>query len=744
MASSFKTKANTDTPKEPGAPRMSRSRGQLASAYAPGALFTFEGGLGACLAIPDQGEYPDLSQVSEETKKQIHLRLRETWQNWFSTAMKGGTDKHPALPSQCLDGLLLRDDAFHPPATNQFELVNPKNMGYIPAPLAFTCNVCGRFREFSSVEQAAGSLQELSTATCVASRDGQPGRCRWRQLDVVFVHWSGNWESPRPGRYEWSVERQRVLEPLPGCAVCGSRKFFLRDRSPRIGQWFFECESGHKASDTWLQNDPDTTNMLGDECRTRPPRWRRMEPVSYRATSAFYPHSEQFVVFSEKQRELLELLQDGRQDALGGFISEKYGIGARALTDDEILEILERAGHADKVRSYRSTEMMVRQFTEMGNSEMAEHAKEMVASLVKTWKQIPDLIPVQHEVPPAIAAQIHRRSEFGSRYDPIVLSVEHESLSRSKLSATSLLDGRAPFVRFDRLDRDLAPHSEQELVAQQQVTERLRDALGMADIGLIREFDLCRFTHGYSRMSTDPLIEKTDQQAMQLPVRLRLFPSLGNRKTPIYVVTQANEAIYVRLRPDAVFEWLSQVGVVDLPEWQPGGSVELGAHILQLAQPFGKFFSDLHPAPPRTYRYTYTLLHTYAHTLMKAIAEFSGLDLGSLGEYLFPADLAFVVYRNGTTMDLGNLSSLWRNYNNTVLEQLLSPRSLLCGSGSLCESKGGACPDCVVMPETSCVASNRLLSRSVLRGGLAPREDDVNKGQVIPGYLDVVQRMLDA
>ncbi|MEK8049167.1 hypothetical protein AACH10_02845 [Ideonella sp. DXS22W] len=736
--------AEDDAPKEPKAPRMSRSRGQLASAYAPGALFTFEGGLGACLSIPDQGEYPDLAQVSEETKKQIHLRLREIWQNWFTAAMKGGTDKHPALAAQCLDGMLLRGETYHPPAANEFELVNPKNMGYIPAPLAFTCNTCGRFRDYDSVYHASNGLQDLSAGSCDAKNEGLRGKCRWRQLDVVFVHWSGNWEAPTPGRYEWSSERQDVLPPLPGCSDCGSRKFYLRDRSPRIGQWFFECENGHKAGDTWLQNDPDTTQILADECKTRPPRWRRMEPVSYRATSAFYPHAEQFVVFSEEQRDLLEYLQDGKQNELGGFIAERYGLGARPPTDEEILEILERAGHADKVATYRMQQTMVKHFADMGNEKMAEQARGLLADLVKTWKQIPGLIPVQHEVPPLLAAQIQRRADFGSRFDPVVLAVEHESLNRSKLSATTLLDGRAPFVRFNRLDKDLAPKSEQELATQQQVTERLRDALGIADFGLIREFDLCRFTHGYTRMSTDPLIEKTDQQMLRLPVRLRLFPPLGNKRRPIYVVTQANEAIYVRLRAESVFEWLRQVGVADLPEWNPESGVSLGAHVLQQAAPFGKFFSDLHPSQPLMYRYVYTLLHTYAHTVMKAVAEFSGLDLGSLGEYVFPADLAFVVYRNGTTMDLGNLSALWRNYNNTFLEHLLSPRTLLCGSGSLCESKGGACPDCIVIPETSCIASNRLLSRSVLRSGLAPREDDVHKGQVIPGYLDVVQQALDA
>jgi hypothetical protein len=123
---------------------------------------------------------------------------------------------------------------------------------------------------------------------------------------------------------------------------------------------------------------------------------------------------------------------------------------------------------------------------------------------------------------------------------------------------------------------------------------------------------------------------------------------------------------------------------------------------------------------------------------MKNVAELSGLDLGSMGEYIFPLDLAFVVYRNGTTMDLGNLSSLWRNENNQFLERLLMSSTHRCNSGRLCDTAGGACPDCIMIPETSCIAQNQLLSRAVLKGGPPPREDSTHKGKKIPGFLEVV------
>jgi hypothetical protein len=284
------------------------------------------------------------------------------------------------------------------------------------------------------------------------------------------------------------------------------------------------------------------------------------------------------------------------------------------------------------------------------------------------------------------------------------------------------------------LDNDLAPKDEHEKLAQEQETHRLMGMLGMSELGLIREFDLCKFTHGYTRVNATPLMEKRGQN---VPVRLKLFESLRNGKRPIYVVTQSNEAIYVQLKPTLVYEWLQKVGVTDIPAWSPSDKIALGGALIQTAEPFGRYFSALHPGEASTYRYIYTLLHSYAHLFIKTVAELSGLDVGSLGEYLFPADLAFVVYRNGTTMDLGNLSSLWRNENNRFLSLLLEPASHRCNSGSLCDFHGGACPDCIMLPETTCIAQNQLLSRAVLRGGLAPREDLTHKAQRIPGFFEV-------
>lgn len=721
-------------PSKPAPQTMSRSRGQLASSYAPGSIFTFEGGLGACVAVPLEDANGREVQLPTEAKRQLFERLQETWQSWYNRAQEAGDDKHQPLPRQCIDKVLLPEGRYKALSPNQFQLVNPTLVGYIPGPASFVCNKCGRFHQFETVKDAAAYLPRLASETCKA--DGK--RCTWRQLDVIFVHWSGGWSAPHPGRWEWSQSEQRPYRPI-GCRQCSSTKFFLNDKSPRIGQWFFTCEAGHKAGDTWLQNDEETTEILGDECFNRPPRWRRMEPVSYRATASFYPHSDQFIVFGEEQQKLLELLREERGSELASSLASWYGTGAAPLTTEEILQVLEQKGARTKLAPYRSFEAL------LAGGLLPEPAQGQVqaamADLVTSWREEPGLLPARTEAPPAFLAQVLRRQSYGSRYDPVLLAVEHEALKRGTLETSTLPGERAPFILFTAPDKVIGPRDEEKLSAQMSKTKGLSARLGIEKIGLIREFELCRFTHGYTRMSSEPIIEKKDSGTLRLPVRLNLFdPFKDSRKRPIYTVTQKNEAIYVQLAPEQVFAWLKELKVADLPDWNLEEATKLNAHLLERAQPFGRFFSELTPSDASTYRYCYTLLHTYAHVVMKAVSEFSGLDIGSLSEYLFPCDLAFVVYRNATTMDLGYMSALWRNSNTDFLEYLGSHESLQCGSGSLCETKGGACPDCIVVPETSCIASNRLLSRSVLGGGLAPREDATHAGKRIPGYLEVIAR----
>lgn len=187
----------------------------------------------------------------------------------------------------------------------------------------------------------------------------------------------------------------------------------------------------------------------------------------------------------------------------------------------------------------------MRESAASGDESLKTIVDSELKKLVTRWTTSkPPLIPPRVDLPLAISQQLASRSEYTSRFDPFVLAVEHEALNRGKLSAPSD-GGRAKFVRFNHLDDDLAPKGADSKAKQEAETQHLMKKLGMADLGLIREFDLCRFTHGYTRVSATPILNKRNKD---MPVRLRLFDPLDNGKRPIYVMTQANEAIYVTLR----------------------------------------------------------------------------------------------------------------------------------------------------------------------------------------------------
>ena len=164
----------------------------------------------------------------------------------------------------------------------------------------------------------------------------------------------------------------------------------------------------------------------------------------------------------------------------------------------------------------------------------------------------------------------------------------------------------------------------------------------------------------------------------------------------------------------------------------------LGGRLIELYNDFGRFAEAYSETSGRRERdapvFVFGLLHTLSHQLIHACSKFSGLDLGSFGERIFPADLAFVIYRKGMTPDLGNIAAMWRNHGYDLLMSLDDPRALRCGSGTLCDHRGGACPACIMIPEVSCVAGNNIISRAFLAGGEA-MSWDMNESP-IAGYFN--------
>lgn len=352
----------------------------------------------------------------------------------------------------------------------------------------------------------------------------------------------------------------------------------------------------------------------------------------------------------------------------------------------------------------------------------------------------------------ALTAVIRERQDFVRRYDPVRMAVEHKTFAAEKLENPKRKGDGRKLMCVDLLEPDahLVPDGVGEAERPEMVAavrDRM-DMLGIHELSLVRDLEICEYAFGYSRTSPLPTVDRDKSGGpIEMPVTLRLFQRAGDPpKHPILCINQENEAFYVRLREETVLEWLARNGMpVDLGE----PPLRLGARLIEGYPPFSRFLDEYRADPPVgprvPYSYVYTLLHTMAHQLIGIVSELSGLDLGSFGEHMFVPDLAFLVYRRGTTMDLGNLSSMWRNYGdvsygNLVLERMVNPESLRCGSETVCEMRGGACPDCVLIPETSCLTRNELLSRSVLVGRGRPKWDE-QQADVREGYYGTAQRL---
>ena len=88
---------------------MTRSQPQLATAYAPGAIFTWEGGKGACLSVPIDGAAIDFS-ARQTRRDQIIESLQEFCQNWLARGMAINRDA-PIYEQQLLGRLFSQPHA---------------------------------------------------------------------------------------------------------------------------------------------------------------------------------------------------------------------------------------------------------------------------------------------------------------------------------------------------------------------------------------------------------------------------------------------------------------------------------------------------------------------------------------------------------------------------------------------------------------------------------------------------------
>lgn len=634
--------------------------------------------------------------------------------------------------------------------TGEFTFQIPDYAGYLPFPLAFACGRCGLHRASRGVDTLERDADRFRSACPTGAATCADD---WEQLDVVLTHWSGEVEAISPTYRHWASERQEVRE-LDRCANCDENRFYLRRPPGPLAGWHFECVNCRMPRQL-LQRDRPTLRALGPmlDAGTAMFAEINMEPVSYRASAAYYVHGDRLLVFKDDQH--LGLLAETQVAALEQSISARYGYPPASLSDAERERLLRAAGRGAEWDNHVQLVAILRTLEAQHVDEaMLGAQRKAIADKEAEWAST--VFSAHAQAAPGIASACHGRGDYVRKHDPLRMAVEHLTLEEEKLRGGQMADGKEVSVDVTILDPFLRPDglSEVDLQRQAAASRARLGLLGIEEMRLIRDVRICEYSFAYSRTSSSPTVKRDKSGPAELPVRLRLFERVevaDSALNPILCSVQSNEGFYVRLDEDLVRAWLS-ANLIPLPPADP--RVRLGGQLIEDYEAlerdpdsrFSRFLDEYRregALTRRAYPFVYTLLHTLAHHLIGTCSAMSGLDLGSFGEHLFVPDLAFLVYRRGTTMDLGNLSSMWRDQGdadvgNQVLEHLLNPSSLRCGSESVCNRRGGACPDCTLIPENACVTRNELLSRSVLVGRGTPRWDATASDLV--GYLEIAGR----
>ena len=219
---------------------------------------------------------------------------------------------------------------------------------------------------------------------------------------------------------------------------------------------------------------------------------------------------------------------------------------------------------------------------------------------------------------------------------------------------------------------------------------------GLANIELLTDFPVTTLCFGFTRDGGEP----GDSTLVS-------FRERGQIRT--YGLMARTEALLVQLDPLRVVQHLKNQGF-DIPE--VADEKDARVEILKLARipEIGERDPDLAGTAVTT------LLHTYAHRLIRSLASKAGIERDGLSEYLLPHQLSVIVYASSRSeFVLGGLQAVFETALHEVLNVAVFGERR-CPLDPGCRETGGACMACIHLGETSCRWFNTYLDRSSLFG----------------------------
>ena len=256
----------------------------------------------------------------------------------------------------------------------------------------FQCGECGSVREYKSIGELA---KKKLLERC------KDHESRWTQVDVVYAHWYGTIEPLSPDNYTFK-DSTGEIQQITSC-TCGWLHFSLKSKAPVFSEWKYVCEGCGTPRDLKKAERHVLQKLKRDSLKPggRSFEWIEIDmlPVSYRASSAFYPQRASFIALRETK--VVELMRPTRQDELLRRLAEIHSIPYQEPSDSEIQEILLKAGRQDEWDDYSVTRRMyLRQpegtsvRTDFGNAMTKQREKWFDDGLLERGKLESDAISV--------------------------------------------------------------------------------------------------------------------------------------------------------------------------------------------------------------------------------------------------------------------------------------------------------------------------------------------------------------
>jgi hypothetical protein len=588
------------------------------------------------------------------------------------------------------------------------DLIKPGWANYLVYPLTFECDTCGSVTQFSrdQMDAMADEANNAGTLAVCQNPNCNEALSDRDQLPFVAICECG------------AIDELNV----PNC--CGTGMRFKRPTT-QMASWHWECAVNPGGCDTKSFWATPVYCPNGD-CDNED-----MEVLNHTSSSAFYPQVKNLI---NVQPRLDDLHSDEHYKA---HIVSDYLLG-------------DEGGEVDEHEMRRlANDILDDGFFDVPEEEVEEALEEAEGRLM-------------------IDVQDHRE--------------DTEAWLQNAFDGDPTKLAEELYEYLSVVSPDYAPASGIESVSYQEMVDndakdthlslpkvrkynQLREAQGLAEVRLIKDFPITQVTYGYTRTAPNPPSENrtpagadpeeegrqgddeggdgTDNED-ERPVELNLFRTGEYSAPQVFAQTNDAEAVLVQFDLETVLTWLGENGLFDAPSAlsetvsMPDNrdSEAVRRWFVDNINPPGRYDSLPDDATLGTAecvtRHCYTLLNTTAHLFINGMGALAGHQRESLVEHLMPRTMSFVVYkRPDTDFALGSLWTLFEEQFDDFIAHL--GELYHCSYDPVCiHDENGACEDCLYLAAISTENANHNLGRGTFYGGNFDGRDLIGYRDIAP------------